>query len=312
MQRYVGLDLLEDKFDEDGNHVDQAQPWIEKLAQQAVDNPSLLQPELGWLVTTEAKKGYHFGHELGTRDDGFALLPILLNAQRNAGEAASVSFLCGYFHAIFEKDVTEWEEQLDALTDDSTLNVAIPELMRYSELTDQAGLRLLNLATSNVIGINHFEIFAYSKTIENLSEEVFTAWSEFLLSVIDKSSVSIVLHLYHCYYIFDKSGPTLPCDLTFRVLSHPSLFEGSERSRFDTMTDYYWVEIGKVFLHHYPEKSLEIVEPILSHFGHDGAIVGAFSQTCSVLDQIAEQYPAEVWEQVCILLDDQTNFFKKE
>ena len=60
MQRYVGLDLLEDKFDEDRNHVDQAQPWIEKLAQQAVDTPSLLQPELGWLVTMEAQRGYHF------------------------------------------------------------------------------------------------------------------------------------------------------------------------------------------------------------------------------------------------------------
>ena len=93
MQRYVGLDLLEDKFDEDRNHVDQAQPWIEKLAQQAIDTPSRLQSELDWLVTTEAKKGYQFGHELGKRDDGFALLPTLLDAQRNAGENVSVYFL---------------------------------------------------------------------------------------------------------------------------------------------------------------------------------------------------------------------------
>ena len=73
MQRYVGMDLLEDKFDEDQKHADQAQPRIEKLAQQAVDTPSLLQPELGWLVTMEAQRGYHFGHELGKRDDGFCL-----------------------------------------------------------------------------------------------------------------------------------------------------------------------------------------------------------------------------------------------
>ena len=48
MQRYVGLNLLEDKFDEDRNYMDQAQPQIEKLAQQVVDTPSLLQPELDW------------------------------------------------------------------------------------------------------------------------------------------------------------------------------------------------------------------------------------------------------------------------
>ena len=308
MQRYVGMDLLEDKFDKDYNHVDQAQPQIEKLAQQAVDRPSFLQSELYWLVTVEAKNGYRFGHELGKRDDGFALLPILLDAQRNAGENVSVYFLGGYFRAIFDSDVAEWEKQLDALVADSTLNVEIPELTNRSDMTDRAGLRILQLATSGIINSNHFGMFTYSKTIESLSKEVFTAWIEFLLSVTEKSAASIVLHLYHSYYIFDKPEPTLPCDLAFRVLSHPVLFEESNRYRFDTMTDYYWVEIGKVFLHHYPERSLELMEPILSHFGHDGAIVGVFSQTCSVLDQITEQYPAEVWEQVSILLEDQTNF----
>ncbi len=308
MQRYVGMDLLEDKFDKDYNHADQAQPQIEKLAQQAIDRPSLLQSELYWLVTVEAKNGYRFGNELGKRDDGFDLLPTLLDAQRSAGENASVYFLGGYFRAIFDSDVAEWEKQLDALVADPTLNVEIPELTNRSSMTDRAGLRILELATSGTININHFGMFTYSKAIERLSKEVFTAWIEFLLSVTDKSTASIVLHLYHCYYIFDKPEPTLPCDLTFRVLSQPLLFEELNRYRFDTMTDYYWVEIGKVFLHHYPEKSLEIVEPILSHFGHDGAIVGAFSQTCSVLDQITEQYPAEVWEQVSILLEDQTNF----
>ena len=308
MQRYVGMDLLEDKFDKDYNHVDQAQPQIEKLAQQAVDRPSLLQSELYWLVTVEAKNGYRFGNELGKRDAGFDLLPTLLDAQRNVGENASVYFLGGYFHAIFDSDVAEWEKQLDALVADSTLNVEIPELTNRSSMTDRAGLRILELATSGIINVNHFGMFTYSKTIESLSKGVFMRWIEFLLSVTDKSAASIVLHLYHCYYIFDKPEPILPCDLTFRVLSQPALFEESNRYRFDTMTDYYWVEIGKVFLHHYPEKSLEIVEPILSHFGHDGAIVGAFSQTCSVLDQITEQYPAKVWEQVSILLEDQTKF----
>ena len=115
MQRYVGLILLEDKFDEDRNYVDQAQPQIEKLVQQVVDTPSLLQPELDWVVTTEAQNGYDFGCELGKRDDGFTLLPTLLDAQRNVGENASIYFLSGYFRAIFDENVLQWEEQLDAL-----------------------------------------------------------------------------------------------------------------------------------------------------------------------------------------------------
>ena len=308
MQRYVGLDLLEDKFDEDRNHVDQAQTRIEKLAQQAVNIPSLLQSELDWLITIEAQNGYRFGHELGKRDDGFTLLPMLLDAQRNAGEGANVYFLGGYFRAIFDGNVAEWEEQLDALVDDTALNIAIPELTNRSGMTDRAGLRILKLATSGIIDVNHFGTFDYGKAIESLSDEVFTAWIEFLLNAIEKSAVSMALHLYHHYCILGKPEPALPLDLTFRVLSHPSLFEESDGSRFGTMTDYYWTEIGKAFVDLHSEKSLELVEPILSHFGQEGTIIDIYSETCSVLDQITERYPVEVWEQVCKHLEDQTDF----
>ena len=308
MQRYVGLDLLEDKFDEDRNHVDQAQPRIEKLAQQAVNIPSLLQSELDWLITIEAQNGYRFGHELGKRDDGFTLLPMLLDAQRNAGEDANVYFLGGYFRAIFDGNVAEWEEQLDALVDDTALNIAIPELTNRSGMTDRAGLRILELATSGIIDVNHFGTFDYGKAIESLSDEVFTAWIEFLLNAIEKSAVSMALHLYHHYYILGKPEPGLPLDLTFRLLSHPSLFEESDGSRFGTMTNYYWTEIGKAFIDLHSEKSLELVEPILSHFGQDRSIFGVYSQTCSVLNQITEQHREQVWKQVSKLLEDQTDF----
>ena len=272
MQRYVGMNLLEDEFDEDGNHANQAQPQIEKLAQQAVDTLSLLQAELHWLVKSEAQNGYRFGHELGKRDDGFTLLPTLLDAQRNAATNANVSFLGGYFRAIFDKDQPLWEEQLDALIEDTKLNIAISALTRYSRLTDQAGLRLLNLATNGIIDVKHLGIFSYGKATENLSEEVFTAWIEFLLSARDKFAASIALTLYYYYYVCEKPEPALPRNLTFRLLTHPALFEESNRYRFDTMTDYYWVEIGKAFLKSSPEKSLELVEPMLSHFGHHGSI----------------------------------------
>ena len=308
MQRYVGMSLLEDEFDENRNHVNQAQPQIEKLAQQAVDTLSLLQAELHWLVKSEAQNGYRFGHELGKRDDGFTLLPTLLDAQRNAATNANVSFLGGYFRAIFDKDQPLWEEQLDALIEDTKLNIAISALTRYSRLTDQAGLRLLNLATNGIIDVKHLGIFSYGKATENLSEEVFTAWIEFLLSARDKFAASIALTLYYYYYVCEKPEPVLPRNLTFRLLAHPALFEESNRYRFDTMTDYYWVEIGKAFLKNSPEKSLELVEPMLSHFGHHGSIFSVNSETCSVLNQITEQYPVEVWKQVSKLLEDQIDF----
>ena len=308
MQRYVAMDLLADKLEENKDGKDRVQPYLEKLAQQASEDPTLLQAELPWLVTTEAKNGYKFGYELGKRDKGFCLLPTLLDAQRNAVDNASVYFLGGYFRIIFEKDVAQWENHLDELVEDTALNVLIPEITHRSGLTDRAGLRLLNLAKGGIIGINHFGTFVYGKAVESLSEAVFTTWIEFLLNKTNKSAVSIALSLYHHYYIRKKPEPALSSNLTSQLLTHRSFFETSDEDRFNTMADYYWTEIGKAFVQLYPEKGLELAKIMLAHFGQKGSIVDNYSKTCSVLTELTKQHPTQVWEHVSKHLETRGNF----
>ena len=309
MQRYVGMDLLEDlQLDENRNYVDQAMPRIKTLARQAVANHCLLESELDWLVTSEAKKGYQFGQELGKKDDKFFLLPTLLDAQRSADKNASAAFLGGYYRAIFDSDPALWETRLDALIDDRQLNRLIPELTSRSALTDRAARRILNLAKKGIITIDDFKTFTYSEAIKNLSEEVFNEWIVFLLSFSDRPAVSFALKIYYRYYVLQKPAPALQCDLTFQLLSHSSLFEQSDAPEFDDMIEFSWTEIAKVFLQDYPDKSLELVKPMLAHFGEEGTIVGVFSETCVILDAITEEYSAQVWEQVSSLLEQRTHF----
>ncbi len=308
MQRYVGMDLLEDHLEANKDGVDRVQPHLEKLAQQAVEDPTLLQAELSWLVTTEAKNGYKFGYELGKIDNRFCLLPILLDAQRNAADNASVYFLGGYFRVIFEKNLAQWEEQLDVLIEDTTLNVMIPDITHRSGLTDRAGIRLLNLAKDGTIGINHFRTFIYGNATKNLSEEVFTTWIEFLLSFMDKSAVSIALSLYHHYYDRRKPRMALPRDLTFRLLTHSSLFEESDKELLGQMMEYHWTEIGEKFVQLYPEKNLELAKIMLAHFGEKGSIVGNYSRTCSVLTELTKRHPTQVWKSVSKHLETRDHF----
>ena len=309
MQRYVGMNLREDLHrDENGTYIDEAQSRIETLAAQAAANPHLLKSNLDWLVTSQAIKGYQFGEELGKKDGKFSFLPSLLDAQRSADRNASVAFLAGYFRAIFDSDLALWETKLDALIDDTQLNHLIPELTSRTGLTDRAGRRILNLARKGIIAINDFKTFTYSAAIKNLSEEVFNQWIAFLLSSIDKSGLSIALDLYNRYYVLQEPEPALRCDLTFRLLTHPSLFEESDAPKFDDMIEYDWTEIAKVFLQYSRDKSLELVKPMLAHFGEEGTIVGVFSETCSILDAITEEYSAQVWEHVSSLLEQRTHF----
>ena len=300
MRRYVGMELLEDRqLDDNQNYADLAQPKIETLAQQAVDTPSLLQSELDWLVTTEAKKGYDFGYQVGKRDNGFTLLSELLEAQCRASKNANAYFLGGYLRALFETEPSRWEAQLDALTNDAKLRLLIPELTYRSGLTDRAGLRLLDLAKRRIINVHQFEFFAFGQAIKSLSDEVFNEWIEFLLSVTDKSSVALALNFFHTYHVFQNPKPCFPLELAFRLITHPALFREPEESRSDTtMTAYYWAESSKAFLELRPEMNLVLAELMLSYFGEDGSIVSRYSQTCSVLDEITEKCPAKIWQKV--------------
>ena len=308
MQRYVGMDLLEDKFDENRNYVDQAQPRIEELAQQAVNTPFFLQSELDWLVTSEAKKGGSFGYELGKRDNGFSLLPTLLKAQRNAGDNTSTAFLGGYFRALFESAPDQQEAQLYAMIDDTKLKALIPALTSQSGLTDRLGLCLLNLAIEGTIGVNDFKIFAYSNAVGGLSDEVFGEWIALLLNVGNKVALSVALGLYHRYYVMQTSAPALQRELSFRLLSHQLLFKESDDTEFDDMIESDWTEVAKVYIHLDSEKHPELAELMLSHFGEDGSIFGPFSETCTVLDEITDQCTLEVWQQVSKLLEDEMHF----
>ena len=117
-RRYVGMDLLEDQIDEEGNQVDRVQPHLESLAKQSVDDPGLLEPELHWMVTKEAPNGFRFGYELGKCDTDALWLPKLLDAQKKIAEAGVLYFLGGYLRAQRELGQEAWEQLADELASD--------------------------------------------------------------------------------------------------------------------------------------------------------------------------------------------------
>ena len=311
MRRYVGTNLLVDAFDENENYFEEGHPQIHALAQQAVEDPHLLQSELQWLVTAEAHNGYAFGYQLGKKDDGFVILPTLLEAQRNAGENASAFFLGGYFRALFESNVTDWEKQLDALVEDNTLNVLIPDLTYHSGMTDRAGLRLLKLAKAEIMNVNNF-VFFFSRAIDGLSDKVFTGWIKFLLNCSNELAVPIALKLYYFYYVHGKQEVTLPRDLTFQLLVRPARFENLIPNQMNSMTGHYWTEIANAFLNLYPEKDLEFVERVIPHFGKKGTIFGTFNtKAFSVLTELTKRCPEQVWQHTSKRLEERDFFLEK-
>ena len=182
VKRYAGMDLVEDQFDQEGNQVDQVLPMVEQLAQQAVDDLSLIAKELSWLVTNEAQNGFRFGYEIGRRDNEWVLLPQLLQAQEEAGPQGTRFFFGGYLRAYKERDEEDWETQLDSLAKKIGTQAWVPELTQRSGLlTDKAGNRVLRLAKEGVIPDTQFRLFRFGGVIRSLSPQVFEQWLSHLI-----------------------------------------------------------------------------------------------------------------------------------
>ena len=299
MLRYVGMDLLEDKVDQDGNHEDKAQPRVELLAQAAVERPELLKSELPWLITDEAKNGYNFGYSLGCRDETFSVLPDLLATQRSASKNASGFFLGGYCRALKERNEDMWEQQMDLAAADFVLRAHVPELTWRSGLTDRAAERILSLAATGAISSEAFGCFSYGGVIRQLSAGRFAEWIEYLLGVGKRTAATCAVDLCHRYYLIGKPLFALPEDLVFRVLTAPALFTSSKERRNTNHEDHVWTAVASAYIDQHQERSVELATRMLAHFREDGTIVGAYhSQTNEVLDKILRRFPVEVWTHI--------------
>src|SRR5205085_4892716 len=68
LKRYVGMNLVEDHFDEAGQYRNYPSDKIRVLAEFAAEHPDELYMELPWLVSGDAQNGFALGYELGKAD----------------------------------------------------------------------------------------------------------------------------------------------------------------------------------------------------------------------------------------------------
>ena len=156
---------------------------IERLAAQAVKDKSQLQERLSWLVTGGAGQGFAFGFALGKRDEGFSLLPEILEAQRSATENSSGFFLGGYLRSVSEAEPALLDDTLDTVAKDRNLTPLLVELTWRTRVTDHSVKRLISAARKGLIEISDLRTLAFGRAINNLSEAVFNEFARYLISL---------------------------------------------------------------------------------------------------------------------------------
>ena len=303
MRRYVGMDLLEDQYDEYGNRSDVVSVHLATLAQRSVDDADLLRPELHWVVTDEAQNGFRFGYEVGIRDLRASLLPDIVEAQRESGKLGTLFFLGGYFRAIREVDPEAWETLMDRIANSKEQKDWIPELtLRSGELSDRAASRIFNLLEFGTLDTVHLRMFSVGGLLSELSEEVFARWMRLLLDTGEYEAFVTALELFDAYYCKSTMGGRLPRELSLRLLTSDILFE-SRRTPNLSRISRSWTRIAEIFVEEHPEDAIHVGEKMITHLGGRGTVVEGFhSQAFIVLNKITRRYPEQVWPTVSRVL----------
>lgn len=296
LRRYVGMDRLEDKFDERGEIVDDLENRISRLASAALSNPDLLMPEIGWLTTATETNVFTFGYQLGLKDEDLRFLPSILKTLSQAAADANPYLASGYLRALAGRDREKWESWLDRLASDPSLVRFVPQITAGSGLSDRAAERILSVAQLGQMSVSGFVPFGFGGLITALSPVVFEKWLHYLIDQTEKDAAQIGLQLSFYYYIYGDEPREIPEQLIAALLSHQSLFERSGAPLSRPMVDHYWQSLALRLAAKDQMQGVTLARKVLEHLGEDGTIAAGYhSPVQAFLTQMLRERPAEMW-----------------
>lgn len=293
LERYVAMNLIEDRHSFNGEVVDKARPEIERLALEAMEEPAKLVAEMSWLVTRRAEAGHRFGYELGKRDLGSLALHDIFMAQENAGQDETLDFFGGYLRAVFEREPTTWEELMDSVARNPLRSNWVVSLTWHSgSLSKRASNRILKLIRRGLVLPETLGMFRYGGLVCSLESEDLDSWVSLLLEHDEPRSTSTALDLLVMYF----EGKELPREPALSVISHPSWFRQTD-SHLPSHDAYWWSDVAETLCNRFHDATLQIADLILMHLGDRGTVVYGFEHgPLKVLDTAMRQQPERVWE----------------
>lgn len=298
LKRYVGMNMLEDRYDENSERPEKLETILNHLAIRSVESPSLLRPHIDWLSTHDAENGYQFGYALGTQDTGFKLLETLLEGARSISEP-SAFFLGGYLKALFEADRERWEKVLEGILNDEKLAKLLAEITWRSGITKKAAEQILKAAKADSVPIEQFQLFIYGGVIKLVPEETFNEWAKFLLEETTGKGAAILLDMLLFYYGRGKERKPLPKELTLILLTHQAFFGGFERLKRRQSLEYHWKDVALALMKDHPDTVGTLRAILLDAFGNDNSVIWSnFSSSIEALNYIAQHDPTETWRVV--------------
>lgn len=299
LHRYVGINTIVDCYDRDGNAINVGEINIERLAQQAASNSDLLEHELSWLVTPDAENAFSFGEKLAKFDGELLMWEPIVQAYSSDNEIVSTDLLSGYLSLVFKNNRGRWEKLLESLLTDDRINRKLTEITARSGVSDEAALRIVAMLESGSITVNEFRFFRVGGFVKHLSHRVFDEIIESLLADSGSSAGCIALDLLASRYQSLGTEQDFSADMMFRVLTHKAFFQEDVSVGRYHLVGIRWKSVALKFLEQYPERSMDLAQIMIRHFGTKGTVMWDLQHTANdVLAEITQEHPEKMWQEI--------------
>ena len=303
LRRHAGMKLTEDHFTADGEYQDGAKPELVQLAAAALAEPSLLQPELAWLVTDDAKNGHEFGVVLGSVDD-LLLWTSIRSAWVRTTEKRSNFFIGGYLSAVYSRNVRLWEELVEGLLSNDDIRQLALGIVWRSGMSDRIAALLLDLAKQGVIDPKEFRLFIYGGVVNQLPLTVLEGVIDLLLRIDDPIAPDAALDLLDSRLRgYPNEGVVLSRRIE-RTLGAPAFVEGQEQQASNNMLLYRWNEVANRLLELDADAAANLAVRLIEHFASQNSVTSGYHpDPLKFLSNAARAKPDVVWPAVARRLE---------
>lgn len=303
LRRYAGMKLLEDNFDADGEYKDDAQPQLVALAEQAVAMPDLLQPELAWVVTDEAKNGFEFGQLLGQRDER-KLWDAILSAWMAAGERRSDFFIGGYLSSWHSADVAAWEAAvLGLLRSEGVARDAVGVIWR-SGMSAGVAATLLAMAQRGELDPTSFRRFIYGGIVSKFPDDVVAGVLDLLVVSTDPHAAVVALEILDSWLRGNTEELLGMAVHIERVLNLAAFVEGGPDNHANHMILFRWNAMALRLLGIDPDAGARLAVRCIANFARENSVTAGYvPEPLKFLSKAAIARPAAVWQAIARRLE---------
>jgi len=289
-------------FNEQGEHIDNLKIKIDRLAQEAVNKREIVESNLYWLISNEAKNSYGFAYEFSKLDNNF-ILEKVLSAYEN-DEKASPLFISGYLRAYFEKSEDECEELLDKLAKEDSFVRLIPDITWRACPSDRGIQRTIILLKDKKIHTN--QLYTYFH-IDKMSDASLIGLLKLLITENSSVSMNIALDLVFYLKTFRKADDfNFDKKLLYRILTK-SISPKDKEGNDIRQKQHEWVEIAKKTVTKYPDKKLCLIlaNEMVKNLRKDDTLMGSYhSEALIILDLLAQNFQDNIWNIVMNALEN--------